>query len=102
MFYLGLAGTADAARQVVRGAGHLEQTSHAGVRGGGPGDTVAVTTRWGTDNAHLVAAHLAGDGMAFQELVTAMGTWRCNPYHHNGTPTAVCTAITFIYPDKTP
>ncbi|HEX6106073.1 MAG TPA: sigma-70 family RNA polymerase sigma factor [Gemmatimonadales bacterium] len=31
---------------------------------------MAVTTRWGTDNAHLVAAHLAGDGMAFQELVT--------------------------------
>ena len=27
------------------------------------------TSRWGTDNAELVAAHLAGDGRAFQELV---------------------------------
>ena len=28
-----------------------------------------VTSRWGVDNAELVAAHLAGDGRAFQELV---------------------------------
>ena len=28
-----------------------------------------VQSRWGVDNAALVAAHLAGDGRAFQELV---------------------------------
>ena len=31
---------------------------------------VGVSTRWGTDNAELVAAHLAGDTGAFQELVS--------------------------------
>jgi RNA polymerase sigma-70 factor, ECF subfamily len=36
---------------------------------GGPGGMVETTSRWGTDNAQLVAAHLAGDGRAFQELV---------------------------------
>ena len=30
---------------------------------------MAVSTRWGSDNAELVAAHLAGDTRAFQELV---------------------------------
>jgi len=30
---------------------------------------VEVQTRWAPDNAQLVAAHLAGDGRAFQELV---------------------------------
>ena len=30
---------------------------------------VGVSTRWGCDSAQLVAAHLAGDGQAFQELV---------------------------------
>jgi RNA polymerase sigma-70 factor, ECF subfamily len=35
----------------------------------GPGDSVEVQSRWGVDNAALVAAHLAGDGRAFQELV---------------------------------
>jgi RNA polymerase sigma-70 factor (ECF subfamily) len=35
----------------------------------GRGKTVEVQTRWAPDNAQLVAAHLAGDGRAFQELV---------------------------------
>jgi RNA polymerase sigma-70 factor, ECF subfamily len=30
---------------------------------------VGVSTRWSCDSAQLVAAHLAGDGQAFQELV---------------------------------
>lgn len=33
------------------------------------GEIVEVQSRWAGDNAQLVAAHLAGDGRAFQELV---------------------------------
>lgn len=35
----------------------------------GAGGRVQLQTRWAPDNAQLVAAHLAGDGRAFQELV---------------------------------
>jgi DNA-directed RNA polymerase specialized sigma24 family protein len=34
------------------------------------GGTVGVSSRWGVDNSELVAAHLAGDSLAFQELVS--------------------------------
>ena len=48
---------------------------------GGPGDLVQVHTRWTVDNSALVAAHLAGDGRAFQELVDRYRTRLLNFVH---------------------